>query len=348
MMGPEADADADERNLERWRGFLYSYAHGEFSSTAPPLSPSSTRRNPDSGTSNGDYQQLGIDLEHPLYNTVEITTDVAKRVRGFYEKTSVLPPPRAPLEPLREQVILEYDLYSDSQTQNFQSATDLVQAFFGGICTFTIFRSNIQELRAASGPPEVLNNLGLVAGSRLLPETSLCGHCVLQTEGCFYIPDLANDWRYTGNPYADEIKGIKSYVGRTVSLSVDPSQPTEIDKVPVGVINLMHLDTHLPPLTAYQQKVLEHIQRMLETQLNATWQGHARSKEAQARRAVSKLLESEHFTLHSSLQSAPLNSAQTSALSLQALQYAREVLPEITCMHLADLRPLVPFVSPIL
>jgi len=337
-------ADADERSLERWKEFLYSYAHGQLSSTAPPLSPSTIESR--SSPLCDDYQQLGIDLEHPVYTTVEITTDVAKRVRGFYEKTSVLPPPRAPLESLREQVILEYDLYSESQTQSFQRATDLVQAFFGGICTFTMFRSNVQELRAASGPQEVLDNLGLVAGTRLLPETSLCGHSVLQPDGCFYIPDLAKDWRYSGNPYADVIKGIKSYVGRTVSLNVDPSEPTETDKVPVGVLNLMHLDTHLPALTADQQKVLEHVRRMLETQLMATWEGHARSKEAQARRAVSRLLESQHFTLHSSSQSAMLNSAQTAALSKQALQYAREVLPEITCIHLVDLRVLVPIVGP--
>jgi len=338
------DPEPDERGLERWKDFLDSYANGQFPSAEPPSSPGPVvLGNP---LLCKEYQRLGVDLKHPLYSTVEITTDVAKRVRRFYEKTSVFPPPRAPLEPLREQIILEYDLYSESQTQNFQSATDLIQTFFGGICTFTIFRSNIQELRATSGPPEVLDNLGLVAGTRLLPETSLCGHSVLQTDGYFYIPDLAKDWRYRGNPYADEIKGIKSYVGRTVSLSVDPSEATETEKVPVGVINLMHSDTHLPPLAADQRKLLEHVRRMLETQLMATWEGHARSKEAQARRAVSRLLESEHFTLHSSPQSAPLNSAQTAALSKQALHYAREVLPEITCIHLADLRTLVPIVSP--
>lgn len=215
----------------------------------------------------------------------------------------------------------------------------------GGICTFSIFRGNIQELIASSGPPAVLDTLELVKGSRLLPETSLCGHCVLQTDGYFYIPDLSKDWRYRGNPYADELKGIKSYVGRTVSLSVDPSASDESLRVPVGVINLMHLDTHLPPLTVDQRNVLEHVRRMLETSLMATWEGHARSQEAKARRAVSKLLESDHFTLHSSLKSVQTADISLSALSKEALQYAREVLPEITCIRLVDLSTLVPVVS---
>lgn len=334
----------DEASLERWREFLYTYAHGQFPSAEPPLSPSVST--PVIPPLRSNLQHLGVDLEHPLYNTVEITTDVVKRVRSFYKQTSVLAPPRAPLESLREQVILGYDLYSASQTRNFQSATDLVQAFFGGICTLTIFRRNVQELLAVSGPSEVLDKLRLVNGIRLLPETSLCGHCILQTDGCVYVNDLAADWRYAGNPYADKIKGIKSYVGRTVSLSVDPSTPNDTLRVPVGVINIMHLETSLPPLTVDQRKVLEHVQRMLETQLMATWEGQARSKEAQARRAVSNLLESQHFALHSSSsKSAHSAGVSLSALSMEALSSAREVLPEITCIRLVDLRTLVPIVS---
>jgi len=119
-----------------------------------------------------------------------------------------------------------------------------------------------------------------------------------------YIPDLSKDWRYRGNPYADKLKGMKSYVGRTVSLGIESSAPNEAHRVPVGVINLMQVDTQLPPLTVDQRKVLEHVRRMLETQLMATWEGHVRSKEAQARRAVSNLLESKYFTLQSSLKCA--------------------------------------------
>jgi hypothetical protein len=280
-----------------------------------------------------------------VYSTVEISPNVAERVRDFYKKTSFLPPPRAPLEHLREHIILEYDLYSVDQVKNFQSATDLVQAFFGGICTFTLFRANAQELVALSGSPDVIERVGLVKGTRLLPETSLCGHCILNTTDNTYVSNLAMDWRYHGNPYADETKGVKSYVGCVVSLDADLASPVNTNKVPIGVINIMHVDEYAPPPTAEQTRVLEHVRRMLEVQLRASWEGYARSKEAQARRAVSQLLESEHFTLQPLSLVSNDSDASLLALSTEALRHAREVLPEITCIRIIDLRPLIPVVS---
>jgi hypothetical protein len=187
---------------------------------------------------------------------------------------------------------MEYDLYSEKQASNVQAATDLVQAFFGGIVTFTLFKHSQQELIAISGPKDVVDAVGLFVGKRLLPETSLCGHAILFPKDMLYIPDLARDWRYTGNPYADELKGVKSYLSSVVSLNVDPAALEEEERtVPVGVINLMHLDEHLPPLTPKQEKVIKHITDMLETQLRATWEGHHRTSEAKKKNALTEYLE---------------------------------------------------------
>nr|XP_031857890.1 uncharacterized protein CI109_006686 [Kwoniella shandongensis]KAA5524962.1 hypothetical protein CI109_006686 [Kwoniella shandongensis] len=292
----------DDQSLEAWREFLETYANGAIPSDhIPPLpllssSPSTTTT---SESSFHDYEQddtIGSDFDHPIYDCTEISPVTAYRVREFYRRNRFLPPPRAPEENLREQIIQEYDLYSDKQVKNIQSAMDLVQAFFGGICTFTLFRDNIQELVACAGHPEIFESRGLVRGTRLLPETSLCGHSVLCNDPnkTNYIPSLEDDWRYRCNPYAiDKASGgIKSYLGSVVSLKVDPASTSTDDRVvSVGVINSMHFD-YLPPLNEQQQMVLGHVKGMLETQLRATWEGHERTREARAQRAVSSFIES--------------------------------------------------------
>jgi hypothetical protein len=106
-----------------------------------------------------------------------------------------------------------------------------------------------------------------------------------------FIPDLAKDWRYAGNPYVDSDKGVKSYLGSVISLNVDPSSSTEQRAVGIGVINSMHLDDYLPPLNEEQERVMKHVSRMLETQLRASWEGQGRTREARARRAVSDFVE---------------------------------------------------------
>lgn len=297
-----ASRGGTESSVSAWLSFLDAYSQGRLSNAAPPSPPrqqenitdddiedhySSASRPPSLASSD----DLGCDFDHPVYTSVEITPAVTERVRRFYEKHSFLPPPRAPLEFLREQCITEYDLYSERQTSNVQAATDLVQAFFGGIVTFTLFKHSQQELIAISGPKDVVDAVGLHVGKRLLPETSLCGHAILFPKEKVYIPNLARDWRYSGNPYADELKGVKSYLGSVVSLNVDPASLEEETTVPVGVINLMHLDQHLPPLTPEQEKVIKHITDMLETQLRATWEGHYRSSEARTKNALSEYLE---------------------------------------------------------
>jgi hypothetical protein len=282
-----------------WADFLSRYARGEFpSDSVPPLPPLPS---PPPEHVRPSSEPLDHLFEAPTYDTIDITPSIAERVGEFYCKHAFLPPPRAPSEAVRERVILEYDLYSQEQIDNIQSATDLVQAYFGGLCTFTLFRDNVQVLMAVSGDSAVIEAVGLHSGKRLLPETSLCGHQVLFRRRSMYVPDLASDWRTAGNPYADALKGVKSYLGAAVFLPVDPVQSPpsisnaaawpakedpemEVSGVSVGVINLMHLDEYLPPPTPSQEKVLHHVTRMLETQLRATWEGHARTKEAKADR----------------------------------------------------------------
>jgi hypothetical protein len=168
---------------------------------------------------------------------------------------------------------------------------DLVQAFFGGICTFTLFKNSVQELICVAGDPDVISAVGLYPGKRLLPETSLCGHSVLRPGTDLYVQNLAQHWIYKGNPYSDPLRGVKSYLGSAISLNVDPSSADEKRVVGIGVINCMHLDDFLPPLNAGQKKVMGQVATILQTQLRATWEGLGRTKEARARRAVADFLE---------------------------------------------------------
>lgn len=393
-------------SIESWADFLHRYANGHFPSDQPiPLPPlddqpgTSSRIFPSIPSKNANSQASFsadeveptscvveesescdddvdmYDFANPVYSSVEISPAVATRVRNFYLKNNFLPPPRAPLEFLREQCIQEYEMYSLEQAANVQKATDLVQAFFGGIVTFTLFKHSQQELIAISGPKDVVDSIGLFVGKRLLPETSLCGHAILAKEN-IYIENLAKDWRYTGNPYCDDMKGVKSYVGSTVSLSVDPASVHEQRTVPVGVINLMHLDRHLEPLTPDQSRVMDHITRMLETQLRATWDGHRRTREARARRAISKLLEVALIqsstiddaqsveTPRDSVLSDPISNSATGygedpgpdreevqSLTVSASYAARqikEVLQEVERVMVVDIQSIVKIVSMIL
>ncbi|KAJ9114246.1 hypothetical protein QFC22_005698 [Naganishia vaughanmartiniae] len=236
---------------------------------------------------------MGTDFDKPVYDQIEITAETARRVRQFYKRQHYLPPPRAPMEILREQIIQEYDLYSPQQIQSIQVATDLVQAYFGGLCTFSLFQNNIQILMACAGPPEMLKATGLFPGKRLLPETSLCGHTALFPAGSshVYIPDLSKDWRYKGNPYADEIKGVKTYIGAGVSLNVDPASSSSGQVVVIGVLNSMHLDAVLPPLTPEQSRVMSSVAKFLTAILRATWEGMHRTRDARSRRVVSDFLD---------------------------------------------------------
>ncbi|KAL7419438.1 hypothetical protein Q5752_006276 [Cryptotrichosporon argae] len=283
----------DDASVEAWTSFLSDYARGQFSPDEVPAPPTPTAFRPQAASP--DYA-----ADCPVYYAVDIDGEAARRVQRFYVRNGFLPPPRAPLEPVRERIILEYDLYSREQVGNIESAVDLVQAVFGGLCTFTLFRDNVQVLMAVCGDPDVVKAVGLAPGNRLLPETSLCGHQILFDRAELHIPNLATDWRYAGNPYCEASAGIKSYYGSTVYLPIDPSEPAGDPRAPldgpskhvgVGVINIMHLEAPIVAVTAEQRRVLRHTTRMLETNLRATWEGHMRTKQAKAQRAVYDFIE---------------------------------------------------------
>ena len=273
----------DDENLSAWFKFLSDYANDKHPPDVIPHPPPVPH-----GLSKPNNR---LDFDYPLYSSVDITREIAARVREFYAHHGYFPPPRAPLESFREQIIHEYDLYSEQQTKNIQAATSLMQAFFGGICAFTIFRNNIQELVALAGPADAALELGLYTGMRLLPEVTLCGHSVLSLNRSLFIRDLSQDWRYRNNPFAVPHNGIKSYIGSPVSLKLDPSSTSEKRIVSIGVFNQFYVDKTVPKLTSDQEKVLQNVLTMLETQIRATWAGQGRTREARARREVSDLLE---------------------------------------------------------
>lgn len=312
---PRLSSDRASSNFLEPKSTLQGGPHLDIPSTvvedpSPVEAASNTTQGPDRPTGADASEDeldpgIGMDFHLPVYDSIEIGNQTARRVREFYKRHAYLPPPRAPLELLREQIIKEYDLYSPEQVQNIQAALDLVRAFFGGICTFSLFQQSVQVLMACSGPPEVLDAVGLFPGKRLLPETSLCGHSVLFANESthMYIPDLAQDWRYQGNPYADEMKGVRTYIGATVTLDIDPATKSG-QSVAVGVINSMHLDGVLPPLNAEQSKVMTSVARFLTEILRATWEGLHRTREARSRRVVSDFLD--HIMLpKTSLSAAP-------------------------------------------
>jgi hypothetical protein len=78
-----------------------------------------------------------------------------------------------------------------------QSAVKLVQRFFGGLVTFTVFRGRFQILMGLAGGAGSLEGSELVTGTRKLQETSLCGHAVLFADQVSCYTDMENDWRFT-------------------------------------------------------------------------------------------------------------------------------------------------------
>jgi hypothetical protein len=290
--------------------------HNEDSSKQPIHKDLAGRGHGHDRTGGGDTSaeelpaDMGTDFDKPVYDQIEITAETARRVRQFYKRQQYLPPPRAPMEILREQIIQEYDLYSPQQIQSIQVATDLVQAYFGGLCTFSLFQNNIQVLMACSGPPDVIQATGLFPGKRLLPETSLCGHSALFPPGSshVYVPDLSKDWRYKGNPYSDVAQGVKTYIGTSVSLSGDPASPTSGQVVVIGVINSMHIDSVLPPLSPEQSQVMTNVATFLTAILRGTWEGMHRTRDARSRRVVSDFLD--HIMLPKSSKPSVISPSQ--------------------------------------
>lgn len=98
-------------NLQKWQEFLTNYSKGEYpADQIPPPPPLITSPLDElSEPCFDDYRRA------PVYDSVNIDAESARKVRNFYSKHGFLPPPRSSTESLREQCILEYDLYSDTQ-----------------------------------------------------------------------------------------------------------------------------------------------------------------------------------------------------------------------------------------
>lgn len=141
----------------------------------------------------------------PLYSSTNITPELARRIRDFFCHHGYLPPPRAPLEDLRERVINEYDLWSADQHANIQEATNLLSSFFPGtLWSFSLFSNRIQRYHTYAGPQEYIDLFSMHKGKRIPAEDSFCGHAVLSKSVPVFVGDSTTDWRYRYNPYAQQ------------------------------------------------------------------------------------------------------------------------------------------------
>jgi hypothetical protein len=287
---PRVD-DEDAQSLAEWTSFLASYARGEGPAhTIPPmplLPPALRSRLQRSKPQPFRHQVADV----PLYTSTTVDESLAREIRLFYCENGFLPPPRAPLEAQRERCIAEYDLYNPQQLANIQTATDLIAACFPGtLCTFSLFGARIQTHFALSGSQELIDRYQLSVGLRIPAEDSLCGHAVLLDNRTLFLPDLSADWRYVGNPFA--MAGFKSFVGSSVSLELDPSKldSNVSGRVGVGTLNICFV-ADVARLTPEQLGLIDRITRYLEIQLRATWEGHRRTHQAKAMRAVTGFID---------------------------------------------------------
>jgi hypothetical protein len=228
---------------------------------------------------------------NPLdYVYKDLDDDLARQIRDFYCRSGYLPSPRTSEEDLREQILVEYDLHSDKQINNFQASIDLVSAFFPGtLCAFTLFRDRREHHYALSGPDEVKRAF---KRAKFPAGQSLSGH--FQRDQLF-LADLQADWRFLHHPLRR--LGIKSFFGRTVKLELDldpvPGRPEEERKINLGIgtLNVYFVEEKIERPTEAQENVLRHVTGMLETQLRATWEAHRRSREANANTAISGFID---------------------------------------------------------
>ncbi|KAJ7037861.1 hypothetical protein C8F04DRAFT_1090413 [Mycena alexandri] len=273
--GPEEE---DTDFLGQWVLFLRDYAKGIERPTPPALQTARTSKSAPSGIPS---------FEVPLYPPGEISRETARVIAEFYEEHGFLPPPRADEEPVRQAVIREYNLFREDQAENFHRCSSLVNAFFpfAPICTISLFHNDTQVIVSKGG------DFPVALGERLVTETSICGHVVLKKNGeTTELREIADDWRFLGNPWTSIDTGVKGYIGVPITLEVDPANPQQSERVTVGVIALMG-NSPFPKLTDIQTKVLDDLSSMLSVQLRSTWEGWRRGKEMRLRNAVSLFLE---------------------------------------------------------
>jgi len=284
----DAAITTDDASLADWTAFLQDYARGDgpANPVRPPLTPAHLKRL--TITSKSDAPVNFEDA--PLYSSTSVTPELARTIRDFYCDNGYLPPPRAPWEESRERCILEYDLYSQKQSDHVQSVTDVISAYFpDALVTFSLFRDRIQTHFALSGPKEVIDGFKLHVGLRIPAEDSLCGHAVLLDKRMLFIPDLQADWRYTRNPFG--VAGFKSFIGVPVALELDPLQgdvrASQHDgprrgRIAIGTLNICFTSENIRELSPAQKLVVDRMTSMLEAQLRSTWEGARRSRSGRA------------------------------------------------------------------
>lgn len=316
------DDETDETSVRKWFDFLSSCARGippyDQTPERPPLTRELVRQvkgivdseeeievddsedetNGEEGEEDRDQDQANDEESsrstrtNPLdYVYKDLDDDLARQIRDFYCRTGYLPSPRTPEEDLREQILVEYDLHSEKQINNFQASIDLVSAFFPGtLCAFTLFRDRREHHYALSGPEEVKRAF---KRAKFPAGQSLSGH--FQRDQLF-LADLQADWRFLHHPLRR--LGIKSFFGRTVKLELDldpvPGRPQDEERkinLGIGTLNVYFVEEKIERSTGAQENVLRHVTGMLETQLRATWEAHRRSREANANTAISGFID---------------------------------------------------------
>ncbi|KAJ7185541.1 hypothetical protein C8R46DRAFT_381736 [Mycena filopes] len=274
---PEPSAEEDGERLDQWISFLRDYAKGKQRPPPPLVRADRTSKTPSAIPS----------FDIPLYPPGEISRATARIIAEFYEEHGFLPPPRADEEPVRQAAIREYNLFREDQAENFHRCTSLVTAFFpfAPICTISLFHNDTQVVVSKGG------DFPVTLGEGLVTETSICGHVVLKKNGeTTELLEVADDWRFLGNPWTSMDAGVKGYVGVPITLEIDPADPQRSDRVTVGVIALMG-NSPFPKLTDTQTRVLDDLSSMLSVQLRSTWEGWRRGKEARLRNAISVFLD---------------------------------------------------------
>lgn len=319
------DDETDETSVRRWFDFLSSCARGippyDQTPERPPLTRELVRQvkgivnseeeiedDKDEDETKGEEGEEDRDQDqandeessrstgtNPLdYVYKDLDDDLARQIRDFYCRSGYLPSPRTSEEDLREQILVEYDLHSSKQINNFQASIDLVSAFFPGtFCAFTLFRDRREHHYALSGPEEVKRAF---KRAKFPAGQSLSGH--FQRDQLF-LADLQADWRFLHHPLRR--LGIKSFLGRTVKLELDldpvPGRPTQDEQqrednhLGIGTLNVYFVEEKIEKPTEAQENVMRHVTGMLETQLRATWEAHRRSREANANTAISGFID---------------------------------------------------------
>ena len=177
--------------------------------------------------------------------------------------------------------------------RNLQASTDLISAFFSGVlCTFSLFKGDLQYHYAVAGPESVKEKYNVYVGVRIPSEDSLCGHAVLGAGHKLFHTNLEQDWRYIRNPF--RLAGFRTYTASVVALPLDPSllpgDTGSEEWIGIGTLKLCFVEDAPEVLTEQQQEVVLQVTQNLQTQLKATWEGHRRTKVARTNREVGRYI----------------------------------------------------------